>query len=50
MKYTDMPLHKEIQEFAEKFEGNSSYKIISEKPDSRVVLLSREGKDFIGIE
>ena len=50
MKYEDMPLHSEIQEFAAKIESNSGYRIISEKPDSRVVLLSREGKNFVGIE
>ncbi|MBS3051297.1 MAG: 4-demethylwyosine synthase TYW1 [Candidatus Aenigmarchaeota archaeon] len=50
MQYTDMPLHAEIQEFAAQIESSSSYRIISEKPDSRVVLLAREGKNFIGIE
>ena len=50
MKYEDMPLHSEIQEFAAKIESSSSYRIISEKADSRVVLLSREGKNFIGID
>ena len=50
MKYEDMPLHNEIQEFAAQIERHSSYRIVSEKADSRVVLLSREGKHFIGIE
>jgi tRNA wybutosine-synthesizing protein 1 len=50
MKYEDMPLHAEIVKFAEEFEKHSSYRIINEKPDSRVVLLSREGKNFIGID
>ncbi|KHO47760.1 MAG: tRNA-modifying enzyme [archaeon GW2011_AR5] len=50
MKYEDMPLHSEIREFAAKIESNSGYRIISEKPDSRVVLLSREGKNFVGID
>src|SRR3989344_1087274 len=50
MKYEDMPLHSEIQDFAAKIESNSGYRIINEKADSRVVLLSREGKDFIGID
>ncbi len=49
MKYEDMPLHSEIQEFAAEFERRSSYRIINERPDSRVVLLSREGKNFIGV-
>jgi len=50
MKYEDMPLHSEIQEFASEFERHSSYRIINEKADSRVVLLSREGKNFVGID
>ncbi|HLC77139.1 MAG TPA: 4-demethylwyosine synthase TYW1 [archaeon] len=50
MKYEDMPLHSEIQQFAAEIESNSSYRIISEKADSRVVLLSREGKNFKGID
>lgn len=41
LQYTDMPLHSEIQEFAAQIEKHSSYKIVNEKPDSRVVLLSR---------
>ncbi|MBI2971857.1 MAG: 4-demethylwyosine synthase TYW1 [Candidatus Aenigmarchaeota archaeon] len=51
MKYEDMPLHNEIQEFAAAIERYSSYRIIDEKPDSRVVLLTREGSPrFMGIE
>ncbi len=52
MKYEDMPLHSEIQEFAAQIESNSSYRIVNEKPDSRVVLLTREGSasGFRGIE
>ena len=42
MKYEDMPRHDEIQDFAASIESNSSYKIVDEKPDSRVVLLARE--------
>ncbi len=42
LQYSDMPLHSEIQEFAATIEKNSSYKIINEKQDSRVVLLTRE--------
>ena len=41
MKYEDMPLHSEIQEFAAEIERHSSYRIVDEKSDSRVVLLSR---------
>ncbi|MDI6721828.1 MAG: 4-demethylwyosine synthase TYW1 [Candidatus Aenigmarchaeota archaeon] len=44
LEYTDMPLHEEIQAFAEEIEKNSSYRIINEKKDSRVVLLARDGK------
>ncbi len=51
MKYEDMPLHEEIREFAAEIERHSSYRIIDEKPDSRVVLLAREGTSrFIGID
>lgn len=39
--YEKMPLHKEIVEFSEIIEKNSSYRIKNEKSDSRVVLLSR---------
>ncbi len=42
LKYEDMPLHSEIVEFAKEFERHSSYKIVNEKADSRVVLLSRD--------
>jgi tRNA wybutosine-synthesizing protein 1 len=41
MHYEDMPLHKEIKEFATEIERHSSYRIIDEKADSRVVLLAR---------
>jgi len=41
MKYEQMPLHSEIQEFAAEIERHSSYRIVDEKSDSRVVLLSR---------
>ncbi|MFA4819672.1 MAG: 4-demethylwyosine synthase TYW1 [Candidatus Aenigmatarchaeota archaeon] len=42
MKYEDMPLHNEIKEFAAEIERHSSYSIVNEKADSRVVLLSRK--------
>jgi tRNA wybutosine-synthesizing protein 1 len=42
----NMPLHNEIIDFAKKIEKNSSYKIIDEKKESRVVLLMK--KDFKG--
>ncbi len=41
LQYTDMPLFEEIKQFAAEIEKHSSYRIVSEKPDSRVVLLSR---------
>jgi tRNA wybutosine-synthesizing protein 1 len=50
LKYEDMPLHEDIVKFAEEFEKHSSYRIINDKKDSRVVLLSREGKKFSGID
>jgi len=36
-----MPLHEEIKEFAAKLENLTSYKIVNEKKESRVVLLRR---------
>ena len=42
LEYQDMPLHNEIREFAAQIESNSSYRIVNEKVDSRVVLLSRK--------
>ncbi|MAG72194.1 MAG: 4-demethylwyosine synthase TYW1 [Acidobacteria bacterium] len=42
----NMPRHEEIVEFAKEIEKNSSYKIIDEKKESRVVLMMR--KDFEG--
>ncbi len=41
LAYSRMPLHAEIKAFAEDIEKHSSYKIINEKSDSRVVLLRR---------
>ncbi len=40
----DMPLHEEIKEFAKAIADHSSYKIIDEKKESRVVLLMRKDK------
>ena len=42
----NMPRHPEIMKFAKKIQENSSYKIIDEKENSRVVLLMK--KDFKG--
>lgn len=44
LPYELMPVDAEILEFAEKIEKASSYKIIDRKSDSRVVLLTRDGK------
>lgn len=41
LKKENMPLHKEIKEFAKKIAKYSGYKIIDEKEESRVVLLSK---------
>ena len=42
----NMPRHDEIVDFAKEIEKNSSYKIIDEKKESRVVLLMKN--DFKG--
>jgi tRNA wybutosine-synthesizing protein 1 len=41
LSYDKMPLHNEIVEFAKKIEQNSSYRIIDEKSDSRVVVMKK---------
>jgi|TARA_Y100000310_G_scaffold336554_1_gene421425 tRNA wybutosine-synthesizing protein 1 len=46
LEVKNMPYHHEIMEFAEKIEENSSYKVIDQKKESKVVLLVRE--DFEG--
>ncbi len=40
LKYSQMPLHREIREFSEKISELLGYRVENEKPDSRVVLLS----------
>lgn len=49
LAYELMPTDAEILEFAEKIEKSSSYRIIDHKEDSRVVLLTRDGrpKEFV---
>jgi len=42
MPYESMPSHDEIISFAKEIEENSSYRIINQKSDSRVVLLARK--------
>ena len=39
---SNMPLHEEVKEFAEKVAELSGYKIIDEKKESRVVLLAKQ--------
>lgn len=41
LAYNTMPLHAEIKDFAKAIAKESGYKIIDEKSDSRVVLLSK---------
>jgi tRNA wybutosine-synthesizing protein 1 len=41
LKQENMPLHKEIKEFAKKIAKHSGYKIKDQKKESRVVLLSK---------
>lgn len=42
--FDSMPKHKEICEFAVKLAQETSYKILDDSPDSRVVLLSKKDK------
>jgi tRNA wybutosine-synthesizing protein 1 len=39
--FDQMPMHKEVQEFANQLAEKTGYKVINEAPESRVVLLSR---------
>ena len=41
----NMPLHTEIVDFAEEICKNSDLKIISQKPESRVVLLMKKDRE-----
>ncbi|MBU0536533.1 MAG: 4-demethylwyosine synthase TYW1 [Nanoarchaeota archaeon] len=41
----NMPYHKGVREFAEKIAENSSYKIIDEQPESRVVLMMKKDRN-----
>ena len=45
MTFDNMPYHKEIVDFAEKIGKITDHKIISEKEESRVVLMTKNGKD-----
>ncbi|MBI4020776.1 MAG: 4-demethylwyosine synthase TYW1 [Candidatus Aenigmarchaeota archaeon] len=42
LAYADMPLFPEIQAFAREIEKSSSYRIVDEKADSRVVLMTNQ--------
>jgi tRNA wybutosine-synthesizing protein 1 len=52
LPYDSMLSHEEIMNFAAKIEKHSSYRIIDSKSDSRVALLTRDGKlhNFIEID
>lgn len=41
LTYTNMPMHKEIQDFASSLAEKTGYNVIDESKESRVVLLSR---------
>lgn len=45
LKLDNMPYHKEIIEFANKISKYSSYKIIDDKPKSRVVLMMKKDRE-----
>ena len=44
LEQKDMPLHPEIKEFAEKVAKAIDWKIIDEKPESRVVLIMKQDR------
>jgi len=44
LSYDSMLSQAEIMDFAAKIESNSSYRIVDQKSDSRVALLTRDGK------
>lgn len=45
LEQKNMPLHEEIVEFAKQIAEASGWKIIDEKPESRVVLLMKEDRE-----
>lgn len=51
LPYDSMLSHNEIMEFAAEIEKKSSYRIVDQKNDSRVALLTRNGKphDYVSI-
>jgi tRNA wybutosine-synthesizing protein 1 len=44
--YESMPDHQEIRDFAEQVAKETSYNMIDESPESRIVLLSRLEKSI----
>jgi tRNA wybutosine-synthesizing protein 1 len=45
LELKNMPLHREIKEYARQIALHSEYKIIDDKKESRVVLMMKEDKD-----
>ncbi|MFH1424733.1 MAG: 4-demethylwyosine synthase TYW1 [archaeon] len=41
LPHSEMPLHSEIKAFSEELKNNTGFKILDEKPESRVVLLGK---------
>jgi len=52
LPYDSMLSHREIMEFAAEIESHSSYRIVEQKGDSRVALLTRDGKpnDYVPVD
>lgn len=52
LPYDSMPSPDEIMKFSEQIEKHSSYRIVDKKEDSRVVLLTRDGRpnDYVEID
>ncbi len=46
----NMPVHSEIREFAKQIEKHSSYKLVDEKPESRVILMMKDAKKPIRLD
>jgi tRNA wybutosine-synthesizing protein 1 len=44
--FENMPTHREIREFAVELAGETGYNVLSEVPESRVVLLSQFEKSI----
>jgi len=52
LPYDSMLSHGEIMEFAARIESNSSYRVVENKDDSRVALLTRDGRpnDYVPVD